>query len=202
MRPEVDQVMVAGFSNTVKPVTGFTGDLETLRNAIENLKPGGGTAFYDAITFGVTELNRHSGGPRRQILIVISDGQENASYAEEKHALAAVMRSNVLIFALSTKGEFASNPSSKGPDETGYFLLRKLAKVTGGRVMSAGNRGQLSKAFANIQQEIRSQYFLAYKPAEFVADGRYRRIKLRGNGRHLRFYAREGYYTLGPAHHP
>ncbi len=195
LRPDLDEVMVAKFGAEPRAVQGFTGDLGRLRKAIEELKPGGGTAFYDAIAFAVNELNRHRKGPGRQIIIVISDGQDTSSRLSEAQAKATLLRGDAVLFALSTKGEFTSTHGLYNPDYLGYTCLRKFARVTGGKVMAAESRRQLRTAFTQIQQELRNQYFLAYKPADFVADGTYRKIQLSGKGQRLRIYAREGYYA-------
>lgn len=194
LRPELDEVMVATFGQNVGVVQGFTGDPVRVRKSVEGLTAGGATAFYDAIAFAASELARSGRKTSRHIIIVISDGQENHSAASEKTAMAEVLRSDAVIFALSTKGEFVVRPSFPlTVDEEGFVLLRKFARATGGKVVPAENHKRLLAAFAQIQEELRSQYFVAYKPAAFVADGSYRRIKLSGGGLH--FYARTGYYS-------
>ena len=192
IRPEVDRVMVATFSDEVQVVQGFTSDLEQLKRSVASVKGGGSTKFYDALVFAANELSRTETSGRH-IIIVISDGQDTSSTASRKTALAEVLRSNAVVFALSTKGEFSGSSLSTDPDEQGYIVLRRFARETGGSVVGAQNRKRLASAFAQIQQEIRSQYFLAYNPAGFSPDGRYRTIDLSGRG--LRFYARKGYYA-------
>jgi len=195
VRPGMDEVMVVTFGGKVQVVQGFTGNLPKLRKSVEAVEAKGSTAFYDAIAFAAGELNRSGGSGGRQVIIVISDGQENASQASEKTAMAEALKSNAVIFALSTKGEFAVNASTtNNTDVIGFMSLRKFARATGGQVVGAQNRKQLSAAFTQLQQELRGQYFVAYKPSDFAADGSYRRIKLRGAGLH--FNARKGYYAF------
>jgi len=193
IRPEVDQVMFATFGDQVQLVQGFTGDLEQLKKSVGAVKGGGSTAFFDALAFAAIELGRTEAGVGRHIIIVISDGQDTSSTATEKKALAELLRSNAVVFALSTKGEFSGNALSVDIDEQGFIVLRRFARETGGTVVDAKNRKRLASAFAQIKQEIRSQYFVAYNPAGFAPDGSYRTIDLSGRG--LRFYARKGYYA-------
>jgi VWFA-related protein len=78
----------------------------------------------------------------------------------------------------------------------GEMAMERLAEATGGRVLRAEKEKDIARAFQNIQQELRSQYLLGYKPAQFRSDGGYRSISVKTKHRSgLRVHVRRGYYT-------
>src|SRR5271165_6547660 len=82
-----DLAFVVGVNNSVLLVQDFSGDQERISHAINELAPGGGTALWDAVTYGAEKLrDRAEGRPVARVLIVISDGEDNASSATLKEA--------------------------------------------------------------------------------------------------------------------
>ena len=79
----------------------------------------------------------------------------------------------------------------------GNSILHKLAEQTGGRVLFPSSPKDVAKAFAKIEEELRSRYAVSYKPSEFTPDGHYRTIKIaaRKGGDKVEIRARKGYYA-------
>ena len=109
-------------------------------------------------------------GPSRRAIILLSDGDDNQSRHTREEAIEAALHAGVIIYVIST--------SITDGDKKGDKILMRYAEATGGRVFFPLQLGDVSKAFAEIQDELRSQYVVAYKPEDFQSDGRYRAIQI------------------------
>jgi Ca-activated chloride channel homolog len=198
VNPDRDLGFVLGFENHPKVMQDFVGDPELLAQGVEHLKIGGGTALYDAIHTACQKLLHH---PEEQdmvarVLVVVSDGQNNAGEMSMQRAIDAAQEAEVTIYAISTNYPGASYAIDYDA-QLGNSNLRKLAEQTGGRVMVPRSPKEVTKAFAKIGEELRSRYAVAYKPSDFTPDGHYRTIKIeaRKTGEKLEIRARKGYYA-------
>ena len=192
-----DQAFVLGVNNSVLLVQDFTGDQTLTARSVNQLAPGGGTALWDAITFGAEKLSsRAESQPVARILVVISDGEDNSSKTTLKQAIASAQRGEVAIYTVSTKEEFDQEEN----EIIGAHALRDLAELTGGATFIPGSVRRLSGSLKDLQQVIRGRYFVSYKPAKFQRNGRYRSIQITAQkgGHPLKVYARTGYYALTP----
>jgi len=154
--------------------------------AIHRREPGAGTAFYDAVIFACNRLAAIPEKNRRDVLVVISDGVDNGSRANFQDALQAGVRKGVIVLVLYT-GYDASTRE-----------LHTLADMTGGEFFGAATVRGVLNALAKAEQAIRGQYLLAYRPPEFIADGRFRQVSIRPLGKGLRVRCRKGYYADPP----
>ncbi len=189
LNPAKDSAFVVSFNENVRLMQGFTSDLTSLSKAIRELPLGGSTALYDAVHFGCEKLQESAGAqPARRVLIVITDGDDNSSHFNVRDAIAAALQQNVVIIALNTNGE----PSSLDPK---YKQFKEMADQSGGIVLKAGNEKDVAKAFKAIQEQLRSHYFLAYKPAELNQDGSFRKIRVKVKRHGLHIFYRHGYYA-------
>ncbi len=126
--------------------------------------------------------------PVRRLIILISDGEDNQSRVTASEAIEAARRAEVSIYAISTTN---SNIFSRGDK-----LMERFAEETGGRVFYPNKIEEVAHAFSTIQEELRSQYALSYKPADFQADGHFRRIEIQArNNKSLVIRARKGYFA-------
>ncbi len=192
-----DETFVLGVNNSVLLVQDFTGDQNLTAHSVNQLAPGGGTALWDAITFGAEKLaSRAESQPVARILVVISDGEDNSSNATLKQAIASAQRGEVAIYTVSTKEDFDQDDS----EIVGAHALKDLAELTGGASFAPGSVRRLSGSLKDLQQVIRGRYFVSYKPAKFQRDGKYRSIQITAQkgGHPLKVYARTGYYALTP----
>jgi VWFA-related protein len=156
---------------------------------VQRLSNGGGTALYDAVYKACKEklLRENSDRPIRKAVVILSDGEDNQSEHSRAQAIEMAQRAEVLIYAIST-------------DDSGLILrgdkvLEDLASATGGRAFFPYKMKDITHSFAAIEDELRSQYDVSYKPSDFDADGRYRSIEITALKKDLQVRARRGYYA-------
>jgi VWFA-related protein len=119
---------------------------------------------------------------------VLSDGEDNQSHVSREEAIEMAQRAEAIVYAISTNVS-----GSKG---AGDKVLERIAEATGGRAFFPFQIRDVTNAFAEIQDELRSQYAVTYKPADFKPDGHFRSIEIVASDRknfHVR--ARRGYYA-------
>lgn len=197
LKRDTDLGFVMGFENHPTVTQDFVGDPDLLSQGVERLKIGGGTALYDAVRAACQKLrNRSEQDLVARVLIVLSDGQNNAGVVTLERAIDAAQEAEVTIYAISTNYNTAS-PERDFAAQQGNANLHKLAEQSGGRVLFPGNPKDVAKAFVKIEEELRSRYAVSYKPAEFTPDGHYRTIKIeaRKGGDKVEVRARKGYYA-------
>jgi Ca-activated chloride channel family protein len=188
VRPGYDKAFVIGFNNTSHVTQDFTDQVQLLSAGVRKLDSGGGTAIYDAIYKACQDkLSERSDHPVRKAIIVISDGEDNQSEVTRAKAIEMAQRSEVLIYAISTN----DSPSVMRGDK----VLEDLASATGGRAFFPFKMKDITRSFAAIEDELRSQYAVSYKPSNFDADGRYRAIEITALKKDLQVRARRGYYA-------
>jgi VWFA-related protein len=193
IRPHYDQAFVIGFDVTPEVTQDFTDSTQGLSQGVRMLRPGGGTAMYDALYFACRDkLARvQATGPTRKAIILLSDGDDNQSHVTREEAIDMAQRAEVIIYTIST--------NIMGGNQRGDKVLERIADATGGRAFFPFQLTDVANAFMQIQAELRSQYALSYKPADFRADGRYRTIAIEAKDRkHLRVRCRRGYYAPTP----
>ncbi len=190
-----DEGFVMGFSDYPNLMQDFTHDPDLLAQGVERLKIGGGTALYDAVHASCQRLLGH---PEKdvvaRVLVILSDGQSNAGILRLEDVIDDAQRAGVAVYTITTvttSGE--PDPSA----EEGNGNLRRLAEQTGGRLLFPRSPKQIGKAFEKISEELRSRYVISYRPADFNANGRYRKIAIeaRKDGKRLQIRARKGYYA-------
>src|ERR1700739_4011493 len=189
VRPGYDKAFVVGFNKQSRVTQDFTDNLDQLAWGVQRLSNGGGTALYDAIYKACKDklLRDHPEHPIRKAIVILSDGEDNQSEYTRAQAIEMAQRAEVLIYAIST-------------DDSGLILrgdkvLEQLAEATGGRAFFPYKMKDITHAFAAIEDELRSQYAVSYKPADFDADGRYRSIEISSLKKDLQVRARKGYFA-------
>jgi Ca-activated chloride channel homolog len=189
IRPGFDRAFIVGFNKQSQLTQDFTDKVSLLANGVQHLNNGGGTALYDAIYKACKEklLREHSDHPIRKALVILSDGEDNQSEYTREQAIEMAQRAEVIIYAIST-------------DDSGLILrgdkvLDDLAAATGGRAFFPFKMKDITHSFAAIEDELRSQYAVSYKPSDFDADGRYRSIEITALKKDLQVRARRGYYA-------
>jgi len=193
-----DLAFVVGFSNSVLLVQDFTGDNHRISAAIEKLAPAGGTALWEAVAFAAEKLaTRSEEQPVARVLVVISDGDDNSSSVSLRRAIETAENGDVIIYIVSTREDMDLNTAMKDRASQGDRALKTLAESTGGKAFFPGSVGNMDHSLGDLQQVIRSRYFVSYKPALFKRDGRYRTVDITAHksGRKLRVYVRKGYYA-------
>lgn len=191
LNPKQDLGFVIAFNDRPDLTQDLTADVPSLTDALHDIPNGGATAIYDAVLRACQLMeSRNDSSPSRRVMILITDGDDNQSQAKEKEALEAAIRANAFIFVVFTG--YADDFAIPSP----YAAMEKLAKSTGGQILSGDNKSRLQKAFERIENVLRSQYMIAYKPPEgFVPDGSYRKIKITSKRHGVHLFYRHGYYS-------
>jgi|SRR5579872_959367 len=186
-----DQVFVAGFSHQMKIMQDFTNDPDKVGRALQRLRDDqGDTAVFDSIARACKKLAEAGDRqPVARVLVLLSDGDDNASQRTLKDAAQIAQSDEVTLYTIS------SNP--RGLNLIGDNALQNVAEQSGGRALFPGSTKQVAKAFARIRDELRNRYAVSYRPAAFKADGHFRRIRIvaRRFGKKLHVHARKGYYA-------
>src|SRR5712691_1966599 len=189
VRPRYDRAFVVGFDVTPEVTQDFTDNTEALSRGVRMLRPGGGTAMYDALYYACRDklLKSPQTGAVRRAIILVSDGDDNASHVSREEAIEMALRANAIVYTIST-----NFPSGGSGDK----VLQRIADATGGRAFVPFQLTDVANAFGQIQNDLRSQYALSYRPADFKHDGRYRTIEiLAQTHKGLKVRRRHGYYA-------
>jgi Ca-activated chloride channel family protein len=183
----LDEIFVLNFADTPHIDVPFTSDLHVLEGGIARIDSIGGTAMRDAVGEAETYLRRASRD--RKALVVITDGNDNASVASMAQVVREAEQREILIFGIGLFRD--ENSASRARDE-----LDALTERTGGAAYYPADVEHVTEAALEIARQIRSQYTLAYVPANQTLDGSFRRIKVEVAGAdRLTAKTREGYWA-------
>jgi len=194
IHPQKDQAFVVGFDVTPEVTQDFTDNTEALAHGVHELRPGGGTAMYDALYFACRDklLKAAKGLTVRRAIILLSDGDDNQSHVTREEAIEMAQRAEAIVYTIST--------NVSGTKGQGDKVLERIADATGGRAFFPFQIRDVANAFAEIQDALRSQYAISYKPADFKFDGHYRTIEIVTSDRkNFRVRSRRGYYAPSSA---
>jgi VWFA-related protein len=218
IRQQKDEVAVLTFTGDATLEQGLTGSVARIRRAIDRVEftppsgyVGGGvlvgtppisgdnqaraasTAIWDAIWVTSREVLGESSDKTRRAIILLSDGVDTSSRLKMSEAVDSALKADAIIYAVGIGDSF----SFDGVDEGS---MRKIAERTGGRAYFPRNEDDLRVAFAQIQEELRSQYLIAYSPSNKSKDGSFRKVQievanpeLKKQG--LRLTYRQGYFA-------
>ncbi len=189
LKPQTDRAFIMGFDVTPDYKQDWTNNLDLLSNGINSMRPGGGTALFDSVYSACRDKLLSSRGqePVRKAIVLISDGDDNQSHAFLDDAIKECQRAETIIYAIYTN----VSPSRDRGDDT----LARMAEATGGRAFYPKRIEDMPLSFQDIQNELRSQYALVYKPADFIANGAFRTIYLFCLDRRYTVRARKGYFA-------
>ena len=185
-----DEMFIVNFNERVSlglPAAKlFSASPSELEGALNGVPARGMTALYDAIEDGLAHFARAS--REKKVLIVVSDGGDNASHRKLPQVLHDAARSDVIIYAI---GLFDEHDADQNPG-----VLRKFASATGGEAFLPGESSEVVPICERIAEDIRHQYTIGYVPSDQKLDGTYRAIKVTATGpRGKRMFVRtrEGY---------
>jgi Ca-activated chloride channel family protein len=189
-----DEMFVVNFNEVVSlglPGTlRFTNDNAELENAITTARTGGQTALYDAIAKALEELQ--AGSRDKKVLIVVSDGGDNASARSLGQVMKLAEQSSAVIY---TVGVFDEEDPDRNPG-----VLKRLAQATGGEAFLPNQLSEVVAICERIARDIRHQYTIGYVPSSLNRDGAYRAIRVlaraKGHDR-LSVRTRSGYIAGG-----
>jgi VWFA-related protein len=190
---EQDKAIVVSFDTAAELAADLTGDTRVLEKAVKNLRPGGGTALYDAIFFACKEklMLDQPMYKFRRAMVVLSDGDDNQSQHSRDQALEMAQRADTVIYTISTNISHTETEGDK--------VMRYFADQTGGASFFPFQANDLNQSFENIANELRHQYNLFYAPEPLNNDGQYHKVLIKvKNRKDLLVRARKGYYARRP----
>jgi Ca-activated chloride channel family protein len=167
-----DKAIVVFFNHEVFEDTEFSSDLDELSNSIATAFPFGATALYDAVGYCLKLLK---GMPGLNIIILLSDGQDNSSFMDPYTLIKKAERSNTLIYAIGRSGG--------SYDDEYQEILKKLSSTSGGMLFFADDSSEIKRIYELIRHDIKAEYVLEFSPDKSARGKRYRQITVKLNGR-------------------
>ena len=189
LKAKSDRAFVMGFDSTASIQQDWTNNIDALETGVNKLRPGGGTALFDAVYTACRDklLSERGPDPVRKAIVLISDGDDDQSRVYQEEAIKECQRAETIIYSISTNW----TPSrGKGDD-----VLAKMSEETGGQVFFPPSIEEMTNSFQSIEEELRSQYALTYTPADFKYNGAFRPIYLFCNDRRYQARAKKGYFA-------
>ena len=172
-----DEFFLVEFDQHARLTVSMTKRSEDLQNRVATLQTNGATALLDAVLLALNEMkNAHY---TRKAIIIISDGEDNASHCSVSTLKQAVGQGDVLIYAIGIVDSGASYQAWSSDKLTGSALLKEIATQTGGRLFDVNKLKQLPDIASKIGGWLRNQYVLAYTPATLEKNGGYHHVELK-----------------------
>ncbi len=190
-----DELFTIHFNEHVRfglPSTlAFTSSRPMLRNMLAALRPGGKTALHEAVITALDHVEKAA--HQKHAVIVLSDGDDNASTHSRDEMYGRATRSDAIIYAVA-----ANDPRHGGDGDPS--VLKRLAQIGGGLAYFPDSDQETVDAFTQIAENIRRGYSIGYVPTNTARDGRWRNVKVmvRARGKKLSARARDGYTAPGP----
>ncbi|HEX8773552.1 MAG TPA: VWA domain-containing protein [Pyrinomonadaceae bacterium] len=220
LRPEKDEVAVVSFTGEATLEQGLTSNVASVRRAINrvefvppagyigggqvagtppisgtNQSLAGSTAIWDAIWVTSEEVLTQTSDKTRRAIILLSDGVDSSSQKKMEHAIDRAIKADAVIYAIGIGDEYFGGINEGS--------MKKLAERTGGRAYFPRDEEDLRAAFAQIQEELRSQYLVAYSPTNKNRDGSFRKVQIEvvnpQTRKNLRLTYRQGYFAKSNA---
>src|SRR6266446_8399671 len=217
IRPAVDRAAILSFTGVPRLEQALTSDPVRLRKGIEQVRvqlspenerlvamgedvlpvdqdPSGYTGIWDAMWITIQEHLSKTADNTRRAIILLSDGDDTSSRISKQEVIDLAVKANVVIYSIGIRdADFLEGKLDAG-------ALRKVSDKTGGRAFIPAGPGDLTQAFSQIDQELRSQYLIAYSPINKNRDASYRRIRIdivnpELRKQKLQLLYRQGYYA-------
>jgi Ca-activated chloride channel homolog len=183
-----DEVAFYSFSYEINLLSSYTRRRQRLEEALKLLKPSSGTSLYDAIYLAARDLQDRDG---RRVMVLVTDGGDTTSSKNFHDALQAAQMADAVLYAILV----VPITNDAGRNLGGENALASLAAGTAGRVFTPSVGPDLDRAFTDILQELRTQYFLGYYPKQAsTGRDRFHRLEVKLSRPDLRVLARSGYY--------
>ncbi len=208
-----DLAFLISFGQDAELLQDYTGSARLLRNSMKDLKVSApppqvmespvptaytprGTILYDAVYLAAHD--KLQGQVGRKVMILISDGIDQGSRYRIEEALRAAQIADTVVYGIEYYDPSEYDHGFGISVGGGGSSLKRFAEETGGRVFRVSRKHPLTDAFKEIQDEMRSQYSLAYESTNPARDGGFRRIDIRTHEKDLKVQARKGYFAVKP----
>ena len=189
-----DEVFVVNFNDSayldLPHEKDFTSDVEEMKEALARIDSRGGTAMRDAINVSIDHL-KDKAHRDKKVLVVVTDGVDNASMIGLEKLVMVSQQSGVLIYAVGLLNEEDRRDAKKAQRE-----LQALVQATGGDAFFPKELGEVDSIAQEVARDIRNQYTIVYSPSDTSLDGKFRDIKIAVNAAgHPTVHTRSGYYA-------
>jgi VWFA-related protein len=185
-----DKVFIVNFNEEYFLDQDYTGSIPKLKDALERIESRGGTALYDAVVASADHLKK-SGELEKKVLLVVTDGEDNASRESLEQALRSLQEQNgPTIYTIGLLSEEHGKRARRA--------LREMAEDTGGVAFFPNNLSEVEAITQQIAHDIRNQYTIGYKPTTPQSAGGYRTVKVEAQAKgykKLQVRTRSGYYA-------
>jgi Ca-activated chloride channel family protein len=186
-----DEAFLIRFADAPQVVVDFTHDADAIADKVIWDRPRGATALFDAVYAALNEVKRAENS--RKALVVITDGGDNNSRYSFPELLALSRESYAQVYIVAIRRNLRDQDEQRG-----RLRLDQIANETGGRLLIVDSSGELPHALATVNELIRNQYLLTYRPTDPRRDGKWRPVRVRiqrpSKAPAYRVYARGGYY--------
>jgi len=185
-----DKVFIVNFNEDFFLDQDFTSSIPKLKDALERIEARGGTALYDAVVASSDHMKK-SGGLEKKVLLVVTDGEDNASRESLEQAIRRLQEENgPTVYTIGLLGEEHSKRARRA--------LREMAEQSGGMAFFPQGLGEVDSITQQIAHDIRNQYTIGYKPSKPQSEGGFRTVKVDANAKgykKLQVRTRSGYYA-------
>ncbi len=185
-----DKVFVVNFNEEYFLDQDYTASIPKLEDALQRIEARGGTALYDATVASADHLKK-SGPLEKRVLLVVTDGEDNASRETLEQAIRRLQGQNgPTVYTIGLLGDEHSRRAKRA--------LREMAEETGGEAFFPKDLSEVNAITTQIAHDIRNQYTIVYKPSKPQSEGGYRTVKVEANAKghkHLQVRTRTGYYA-------
>ena len=187
-----DEVFIVNFNDEAFLDTDFTDNMKLLEEGLEKIDARGGTALYDALEMSLRYLTQ-KGTRDKKVLLVVTDGEDNASSISLEQVVKSVQHSNAVIYTVGLLSD-----ESGGSLRRARRALEAFSKASGGAAYFPKNPSDVDTVSTQISNDIRNQFVLAYTPTNTARDGSFRKVEVRVNSKkygRLSVRTRTGYYA-------
>src|SRR6202790_555146 len=185
-----DEVFIVNFNDECWLDVPMTSDIDAMQPGVERIDSRGGTAMRESISMSIDYLKKQ-GKRQKKVLLVITDGNDNASTINLEKMVSRAQQNEVLMFAIGLLNE-----EERHEARIAKRALDTIARESGGLTFYPKGVSDVDQIALQVAHEIRNQYTLAYSPTVPQMDGSFRQIKVTVNGPgHPLVRTRTGYYA-------
>jgi Ca-activated chloride channel family protein len=185
-----DQVFIVNFNDEAYLDAPFTNKMEKLEEGVARIDSRGGTAMRDAISMSIDYMKEQAKLDKK-VLLVVTDGDDNASSVTLEELVRKAQQSEVLIYTIGLL-----NDEDRGAARRAQRALNAISEASGGLAYFPKELAEVNRLALEVAREIRNQYIIAYTPSNAVLDGSYRQIRVTVDGPNRPVArTRTGYYA-------
>jgi VWFA-related protein len=185
-----DEVFLVNFSGEPEVTQGFTGKIDLLEKGLRAIQqPRGETAMRDAVLLGIQHMRSRARLDKR-VLVVITDGDDNASVASQQRLIEFAHQNNSIVYGIGILGGEPPASAARAKQR-----LEELVTATGGRAWFPPDVSTIAAITPEIAHEIRNQYVVGYTPSDATKDGKFRKVTVEVNVPGAQVRTRSGYFA-------